>query len=435
VRGTTYLKATAAAGAKKMFVRMLVLALCSLLAVQAASKSKVLIGLQDQLAQMEDELNKIVSGIEDKADADEKAIPPKDINEINVASGGHDDDFEEDMKLTPEQRLAMKQSSKGWVGRNGDAIKSTRSKWPATKGANGKMTVNVPYFFAAGFVGKDTVKSALQHISEKVTCIKFQETAQYPSSRGMNQIKFFHDRGCYSYVGRVNMYPQPISLQRGGCVYKGIAVHEVMHALGYFHEQSRPDRDNFITIVTANIQAGMARQFAKMDTNAQGTAYDYGSVMHYGAKAFSKNGRDTIVRKDGGTKLGQRVGLSAIDAQQLRIMYCGEAEPGVATTPKAITTTTTRKPYTTPSTAPPPPPPTRNNKKWCMAAQQAGLCRFCNVSNVYCKDQCVDKSKWCPAWSSRFCAGEGRYTTYMHRNCAASCRADCIKPLSIGKFG
>jgi len=412
--------AAAAVGAAKMFVRVLVLALCSLLAVQAASKSKVLMGLQDQLAEMEDELQKIVSGVEDKAD-EEEAIPPKDINEINVESGGHEGDYEEDMILTEEQKLAMKQTSNG----QSDAIKSARSKWPSTVNAAGKTVTNVPYFFAAGFVGKDTVKSALQHISEKVTCLTFQETAQYPSSRQMNQIKFFHDRGCYSYVGRVNMYPQPISLQRGGCVYKGIAVHEVMHALGYFHEQSRPDRDNYITIVTANIKTGMARQFAKMDTNAQGTKYDYGSVMHYGAKAFSKNGKDTITRKDGGKQLGQRVGLSAIDAQQLRIMYCGEAEPGVGTTtkPSPATTTTT--------TAPPPPPPKRNNKKWCMAAQNAGLCRFCSVSNVYCKDQCVDKNKYCPAWT-RFCVGEGRYTAYMQKYCGASCSSQCIKPLEVG---
>ena len=48
--------------------------------------------------------------------------------------------------------------------------------------------------------------------------------------------------------------------------------------------------------------------------------YDHGSIMHYPAKAFSKNGQDTIRTRDG-TAIGQRNGLSRSDIESVRKMY------------------------------------------------------------------------------------------------------------------
>ena len=53
-----------------------------------------------------------------------------------------------------------------------------------------------------------------------------------------------------------------------------------------------------------------------------GEPYDYGSIMHYGPKSFSRNGRSTIVGlKTGADKMGQRDGLSANDIRQINQLY------------------------------------------------------------------------------------------------------------------
>lgn len=59
---------------------------------------------------------------------------------------------------------------------------------------------------------------------------------------------------CYSLIGR-DGGQQQLSLGVG-CYRKGIAIHEVMHLLGFFHEQSRLDRDDHVTVNYGNAQLG-----------------------------------------------------------------------------------------------------------------------------------------------------------------------------------
>ncbi len=69
----------------------------------------------------------------------------------------------------------------------------------------------------------------------------------------------------------------------------GVLQHEIGHALGLVHEQSRPDRDQFVIINTGNIRPGAGHNFA-IDTGASGvTEYDYSSTMHYSNCAFAIN--------------------------------------------------------------------------------------------------------------------------------------------------
>ena len=73
-------------------------------------------------------------------------------------------------------------------------------------------------------------------------------------------------------------------------IQKGTVVHEIMHALGVFHEQSRPDRDNYVTINFSNIKPGKEDNFMKYSWGQSDTynmPYDVASVMHYGSMVTS----------------------------------------------------------------------------------------------------------------------------------------------------
>lgn len=60
---------------------------------------------------------------------------------------------------------------------------------------------------------------------------------------------------CYSWVGRQGG-SQVVSLSRSGCLYHNTVQHELLHALGFNHEQTRSDRDNHIRVLWENISQG-----------------------------------------------------------------------------------------------------------------------------------------------------------------------------------
>lgn len=125
-----------------------------------------------------------------------------------------------------------------------NAMKSPTNKWP-----NGI----VPYSFSQEYIERD--KAAVLHamdIFRKQTCIKFILNRNNHSQH----ITFRKSKsGCGTLVGYKT---QPVDvLLSENCIKLTAAIqHEIMHVLGLWHEQSRPDRDEYVDVLWDNIQPG-----------------------------------------------------------------------------------------------------------------------------------------------------------------------------------
>ncbi|RWS04091.1 zinc metalloproteinase nas-4-like protein [Dinothrombium tinctorium] len=163
---------------------------------------------------------------------------------------------------------------------DGSTAQEDHRRWPGG---------TVPYTFSSDSVYTQLqlkeIRDAMEYI-EKRSCVRFV-------LKKATDVDFLvitePGDDCASEVGRQGG-SQKVLLDKKQCLTKGKILHELMHTLGFIHEHSRIDRDQFVEIDWSNIDDDSEMNFKVHNSYLSfyvNETYDYESVMHYDAWAFA----------------------------------------------------------------------------------------------------------------------------------------------------
>ena len=196
----------------------------------------------------------------------------------------------------------------GYKGRNKrKAVRDERRRW---------TNKTVPYKIERGLPHRTVqwIFQAMKHW-EKYTCLRF-----LPRQRQLTYIVFVRLPFCSSPIG---MIPKPGAqeIMVGSCSDAASLIHEIGHAIGFFHEHSRPDRDLYVDIPISDLSDQSVQKYGPRIINTFNLDYDYRSIMHYGDDHFNIRTLDKYYQD----KIGKAKWLSFLDIQLANLMYkCDE---------------------------------------------------------------------------------------------------------------
>ena len=218
--------------------------------------------------------------------------------------------YEGDILLGPASAMSPVPAGSKRSGRSAVTITGARYRWP-----NGTM----PYVIASNIPNPERITKAIHHWNT----VMAGTVQMVPRTTESNYVVFVLSSSagtCSSYVGMLGYGSQSISV--GGYCSTGNMIHEIGHAWGLWHEHTREDRDQHVIVNWGNISSAQSYNFSQNISNGDDIGgYDYNSVMHYNATAFSVNGLPTLETIPAGIPIGQRAALSTGDIAAIHLLY------------------------------------------------------------------------------------------------------------------
>ncbi|XP_050728189.1 astacin-like metalloprotease toxin 2 [Eriocheir sinensis] len=188
--------------------------------------------------------------------------------------------------------------------------------------SGGKVPYEFSFEYALFPVEQLTIRRVMRDIA-KNSCIRFVERTDED-----DYLKIIVDRDrCYSHVGRVGGEQQlSLGLLCATFLDVGPIYHELLHALGLYHEHNRPDRDSHVDVNWDNIAEGSVKNFIKRDITSVellDLPYDIDSVMHYSPFTFSKWSflTPTLWSKEKGYSFWRKEKPSKTDYKKVNRLY------------------------------------------------------------------------------------------------------------------
>ncbi|MER8569003.1 M12 family metallopeptidase [Mesorhizobium sp. M0924] len=211
--------------------------------------------------------------------------------------------------LPKEDEIVVEEKAKEKVENEQGRVSITTKFWPNS---------TVPYALSDTFLDRENALAAVAEYQQK-TNVRFIERTPQNASNYPDYVLFVDSGACYSWVG-VQGGEQKLGI--GSLCDLGSVLHEIGHTLGMYHEQSRPDRDNYVKLNLENVAPGATRDFNIVQSSVnQRRPYDYESIMHFQPTAFSVNGKPTIEPLLSTARIGPTGHLSAGDILLINAIY------------------------------------------------------------------------------------------------------------------